>query len=146
MAVLFFYGSKFALVVVGIVFLEGILHFGTISIRRLLAEDKLATEAREETLFLETIRAIRSIKLFGREDERFEHWQTRLTDMTDATYRHSATDAAIRSVGDLIGSVGAAFVIYVTARAAMGGSFTIGMMMSFIAYQMYCWQNRQKCC
>ncbi|AZO19986.1 peptidase domain-containing ABC transporter [Mesorhizobium sp. M1E.F.Ca.ET.045.02.1.1] len=137
LAVLFLYGSNFALIVVGIVSLEGILHFGTIRIRRLLTEDKLATEAREETLFLETIRAIRSIKLFGREDERFERWQTRLTDMTDANFRHSAADAAIRSVADLIDSVGAAFIVFVTARAAMGGSFTIGMMMSFIAYQVY---------
>lgn len=137
LTVLFLYGSKFALIVVALVCVEGLLHFGTIGIRRLLTEDKLATEAREETLFIETIRAIRSIKLFGREDERLEHWQARLTDMTEANYRHSAADSAIRSFGDLIEAVGAALIVYILARAAMGGSFTIGMMMSFIAYQVY---------
>lgn len=137
LAVLFLYGSKFAFIVVALVCAEGVLHFGTIGIRRLLTEDKLATEAREETLFIETIRAIRSIKLFGREEERLEHWQTRLVDMTEANYRHSAADAAIRSFGDLIEAVASALIVYVLARAAMGGSFTIGMMMSFIAYQVY---------
>ncbi|MBS1164926.1 MAG: transporter [Proteobacteria bacterium] len=137
LTVLFIYGSKFAFIVLGIVLLEGSLHFGTIQIRRMLTEDKLATEAREETLFLETIRAIRSIKLFGREDERFDRWQSRLVDMTGANYRHNAADAAIRSAGDLIGSIGAALIVYITARAAIGGSFTIGMMMSFISYQVY---------
>jgi ATP-binding cassette subfamily B protein RaxB len=135
--VLFIYGAKFALVVLAIVCVEGILHFGTIGIRRLLGEDKLATEAREETVFLETIRAMRSIKLFGRENERFDHWRGRLTDMTSANFRNSAADAAIGSTSDLIVSVGAALIIFVTARAAMGGTFTIGMMMSFIAYQVY---------
>ncbi|PYE92508.1 colicin V processing peptidase [Rhizobium sp. PP-F2F-G38] len=137
LAVLFLYGAKFAIVVLAIVLVEGALHFGTIGLRRMLAEDKLAAEARESTLFLETIRAIRSIKLFGRETERFEHWQGRLADMTGANYRHGAADAAIRSVGELIETVGAAFVVFITARAAMGGSFTIGMMMSFVAYQVY---------
>lgn len=137
LTVLFLYGSKFALMVVALVCVEGLLHFGTIGIRRLLTEDKLATEAREETLFIETIRAIRSIKLFGREDERLEHWQARLTDMTEANYRHSGADSAIRSLGDLIEAVGAALIVYILARAAMGGSFTIGMVMSFIAYQVY---------
>ncbi|MGV1943752.1 peptidase domain-containing ABC transporter [Agrobacterium sp. 22-211-1] len=137
LAALFLYGSKLAFIVLALVCLEGILHFGTIGIRRMLTEDKLATEAREETLFIETIRAIRSIKLFGRENERLEHWQTRLTDMTEANYRHSSADAAIRSVGDLIESIGAALIVYILAREAMGGPFTIGMMMSFIAYQLY---------
>jgi ATP-binding cassette subfamily B protein RaxB len=135
--VLFIYGARFALIVLAIVCVEGILHFGTIGIRRLLGEDKLATEAREETVFLETIRAIRSIKLFGREKERFDHWHGRLTDMTNANFRNSAADAAIRSASNLIESAGAALIIFITARAAMGGSFTIGMMMSFIAYQVY---------
>lgn len=135
--VLFLYGADFALIVLAIVFVEGILHFGTIKIRKLLSEDKLATEAREETVFLETIRAIRSIKLFGREDERFEHWRSRLTDMTSANFRYNAADSAIGSLSNLIESAGAALVVFITARAAMGGSFTIGMMMSFIAYQMY---------
>lgn len=135
--VLFLYGAKFAFIVLAIVCVEGILHFGTIKIRKLLSEDKLATEAREETVFLETVRAIRSIKLFGREDERFEHWRSRLTDMTSANFRYNAADSAIGSLSNLIESVGAALVVFITARAAMGGSFTIGMMMSFIAYQVY---------
>jgi ATP-binding cassette, subfamily B, bacterial CvaB/MchF/RaxB len=137
LCVLFFYGVKFALIVFAIVFVEGILHFATIGIRRLLGEDKLATAAREETVFLETIRAIRSIKLFGREDERFAYWQSRLTDMTSANFRSNAADAAIGSTSNLIESVGAALIIFITARAAMGGDFTVGMMMSFIAYQVY---------
>ena len=135
--VLFVYGTKYALIVLAIVCVEGVLHFATIGIRQRLGEDKLATEAREETVFLETIRGMRSIRLFGRESERFEHWRNRLVDMTNANFRNSAADAAIGSLSNLIESAGAALIVFVTARAAMGGSFTIGMMMSFIAYQVY---------
>lgn len=137
LAVLFLYGPMYALVVLGIVTMEGVLHFSTIGIRKALSEDKLATEAREETIFLETIRAIRSIKLFGRESERFDHWRSRLIDMTSANFRYGAADSAIGSTSNLIETFGAALVVFITAKAAMGGSFTIGMMMSFIAYQVY---------
>ncbi|KIP99527.1 hypothetical protein RU07_18720 [Agrobacterium tumefaciens] len=137
LVILFLYGPMFALVVLGIVVLEGTLHFSTIGIRKALSEDKLATEAREETIFLETIRAIRSIKLFGRESQRFDHWRSRLIDMTSSNFRYGAADSAIGSTSNLIETAGAALVVFITAKAAMGGDFTIGMMMSFIAYQVY---------
>jgi ATP-binding cassette subfamily B protein RaxB len=57
--------------------------------------------------------------------------------MTDAHYQYGAADAAIRSTGDVVETIGGAIIVFVTARAAMGGAFTIGMMMSFIAYQAY---------
>ncbi len=104
------------------------------------AAERLILGAREQTHFLETLRAVQPLKLFGRETERAVRWQNLMVDLQNRdvdTARmgiwFSTANAAI------FGFLGIA-TFYLSARLVMQGvnqpsPFTVGMMFAFIAYQ-----------
>jgi ATP-binding cassette, subfamily B, bacterial CvaB/MchF/RaxB len=126
-----------ALLVVGAVLLEGIIHFSTVALRQRLLQTQLVDEAAEETLFVESVKAMRTIKLSNRENEILARWKSRFGHASESGYQYSFTDSAIKSSTDVVESLGATLIVFLLARSVLGNALTVGEMMSFIAYQMF---------
>ena len=98
-------------------------------------EDQIHARARQDSIFIETARAIQSVKLFGREAEREGLWQNRYAAFVNAGIRLGRLQIKFRAANDLIFGLENVVTIYLGARLALDGALTIGMLFAFMSYK-----------
>jgi ATP-binding cassette subfamily B protein RaxB len=98
-------------------------------------EELIENEAKEQTSFLESIRSIRSIKLFGHEAQRQGIWQNRYADVINTDIRMGKLNISFRASSTLLFGLENVLVIYIAATLVIANSLTIGMALAFIAYK-----------
>jgi ATP-binding cassette subfamily B protein RaxB len=75
LGMMFIYSVELTAVVVCSAIIYGLMRWAAFRPFRDTAAERLIADAKESTNFLETLRAITPIKLFGREQERRTRWQ-----------------------------------------------------------------------
>jgi ATP-binding cassette subfamily B protein RaxB len=140
------YSPKLAAVTVGATAIYGLMRWAAYQPFRQAASERLIVSARENTHFLETLRAITPLKLFGREQERRARWQNLIVEVQSRDVRTAKMNIAF-SVGNtfvfgvenlLVFWLGAGLVMKSGVggvAAAMASPFTIGMLFAYIAYK-----------
>jgi len=123
-----------AIVVAGLI-LAAATRLGSCRSLRLREEETIHALAKEQTNFIETARAIQSIKLFGREIDRESLWQTRFADTVNRKADLTRMQASLRIANDLIQGASNILVIYLGARLCIAGEMTIGMLFAFMSYR-----------
>ena len=111
------------------------LRLASIGALRRRTEDKIHAGAHQDTSFIETIRAVQSIKLFGREAEREGVWQNRYAGLANAFIRLGRLQIGFKAANDLIFGVENVITIYLGARLALDGTLTVGMLFAFMLYK-----------
>lgn len=71
------YSWILALIALGAIVLYVALRLAAVGVLRERTEDQIQARARQDWTFIETVRAIQSIKIFGRKGEREGIWQNR---------------------------------------------------------------------
>jgi ATP-binding cassette, subfamily B, bacterial CvaB/MchF/RaxB len=137
LVMMFIYAPQLALIVVGAFGLYAGLRLGLYRIFRQRSEALIQARAQENTLFLETLRAIQSLKLFNRENERESQWLNRYSDVASANVRLGRTRVAFSTINDVIVGLENVFIIYLAARLALANSMTIGMVFAFMSYKQH---------
>jgi ATP-binding cassette subfamily B protein RaxB len=135
LTMLFVYSAKLAFVVLAGFLVYTALRLGSFRMLRRREEDAIVASAREQSTFVETARAIQSLKLFGKEPERERLWQNRYAELIGRRARLGRMQALLRAAADLIYGLELVLVVYLAALAAMAGGFTIGMIFAFVAYR-----------
>lgn len=102
---------------------------------RLRSEDQIVTQAKEQSTFMESVRGIQSVKLFGREGERQAVWQNKFADSVNTTVRLGKLRIGFETANTLLFGIENVVVIYLGARLVLGGELTIGMLFAFMAYK-----------
>ncbi len=97
--------------------------------------DLIAAKARENTTFIETIRAIQGIKLFGRETERGAVWMNHFAEVVQSDTSINGLKQIFRALNDLIFGIENIVVVYLGARMALRGEMTAGMLFAFVLYK-----------
>lgn len=96
--------------------------------------EQIVLSAREESHFLETVRAITPLKLFGRENDRRMRWQN----LKMAAVNRDVTTQKIaiwfKSLNGAISSVQGLAVLYLGAGLVVQKSLSLGMLMAFMTY------------
>lgn len=134
-AVMYLYSPPLTALVIAATCLAFLARLLTFPYVRRLTEEKISADAKLHSVLLESIRAIRTIKLFNRESERHTYWQNTFIDATNIgiqLQKFGITAAA--GSGLLLGVLDLA-VFYVGANAVMSGTLTLGMLFSFQAYR-----------
>jgi len=129
------YSPKLSGIVFAALILYGLLRFALYRALRQRQEEMIEASAKEQTTFIETARAIQSIKIFGREADRESLWQNRYADEISRGIRHGRFTIGFKTANDLIYGLENVLVVYLGARAIMGGELTIGMLYAFMAYK-----------
>lgn len=102
---------------------------------RSATEEQISHAARQQSHFLETVRGVRSIKLFNRYDERRATWLNLMVAQVNADVRTQKLGIAFRaSNGTLFGLVGIG-VVWLAATLVMDKKLSLGMVFAFLAYQ-----------
>jgi ATP-binding cassette subfamily B protein RaxB len=91
--------------------------------------------AREETFLMESIRAMRSIKLHSSEAMRENSWRNRYADVISANYRTQTYGIQLGFAESLLLGFQFLFVVYLGALAVMGQELTVGLLFAFLAYR-----------
>ena len=129
------YSPALSLVVLGVLVLYALLRLISYHFVRRLQEEVIEAGAKESTTFIETVRGIQSIKIFGRETDREALWQNRHADAINKGIRQSRLTIAFSSAHQLLYGLENVLVVYLGARAVMAGDMSVGMLYAFISYK-----------
>lgn len=133
--VLWMYSTALTLLVLGAVTIYLALRWAMFLAARSASEQQLSSKAREQSVFLESIRGVQAIKLFNHEGERHARWMNTLganINRTIVTQKLTLFFSTATSV--LIGLENIA-VVYLGAGLVIDNTFSIGMLYAFLAYK-----------
>jgi len=136
-ALLFMYSPKLALIVLVFVGLYLLLRLALFRPYRNLNEENIIAGAREQSNFMESVRGIQSIKLFGKEVDRQSLWQNRYADLVNTDIRVGKFGIAFSTANGILFGVENVLVIYLGANLVLDSqsAFTIGMLYAFVSYK-----------
>jgi ATP-binding cassette subfamily B protein RaxB len=102
---------------------------------RKLSEDAIEAKAQETSTFIETMRAMQTLKLFNRETEREGQWLNRYADFVNANIRLGRAKISFKTINDLIFGAETIITVYLAALLALDNILTVGMIFAFMSYK-----------
>jgi ATP-binding cassette subfamily B protein RaxB len=102
---------------------------------RRATEEHIVHAARQQTHFLETVRGVQSIKLFGRQEERRSRWLNLAVDAVNRDLAVQKLTLGFRSANGLVFGVERVAVVWVGALLVLDSAFSVGMLFAFMAYK-----------
>lgn len=97
--------------------------------------EQIAATANQDSHFIETLRGVRAIKLFGRGDERRGAWLTLLVEQVNAGVRAARLGVLLRATSGLVFGLENVLVVYLGAGLVLDGRLSTGMLLALIAYK-----------
>jgi ATP-binding cassette, subfamily B, bacterial CvaB/MchF/RaxB len=134
-AMMFLYRPALGLIVLAALAFYLGLRIGFYHLMRRRTLDLIEAKSRESTTFIETMRAVQSIKIFTRETERSAFWMNRYAEVVRAEAFSNFLKQAFQVANSLIFGLENVLIIYLGARAALAGEMTVGMLFAFISYK-----------
>lgn len=129
------YSEKLSCVVFVSIVVYGLLRACAYLPFRRANEEQMVLQAREQTLFMESIRAVQSIKLFNRESDRMTRW---LNAMVDALNRGISTQKMLMGYStahSLTSGFENLVVIWLGAKLVIANELSVGMLMAYMSYK-----------
>jgi ATP-binding cassette subfamily B protein RaxB len=102
---------------------------------RQLSEIAIEAKAQEMSVFIETMRAMQTLKLFNRENEREGQWLNRYADFINANIRVGRAKIGFKTINDLIFGAETIISVYIAAQLALNNVLTVGMIFAFMSYK-----------
>jgi ATP-binding cassette, subfamily B, bacterial CvaB/MchF/RaxB len=97
--------------------------------------EEIIHAAKQQSHFMETVRGMQSIRLFGRSEERRSGWMNSLTDEFNAQLRIAKLSVFYQTANTLLFSGERVLVIWLAALAVLDNKFSVGMIFAFISYK-----------
>ncbi len=132
---MFVYDPTLSLIVLATIVIYALLRWIMYRPFRMLNEEAIIAGAKENSHFMESIRAIQTIKLFQKEGDRQHQWQNNLADVMNKEIRIAKWDIGYSTINSLLFGIENILVIYVAALAVMHGDMSLGMLYAFMAYK-----------
>ncbi|HOM12423.1 MAG TPA: peptidase domain-containing ABC transporter, partial [Rubrivivax sp.] len=135
LAMMLLYSPKLSVVVLVALGLYLLLRWASFAAFRAANEERIVLSAREQSYFLETIRAVQPLKLFNRTPERLARWQNLMVDVQNRDLTTQKMDLWFSSANTLIFGVEGMLILYLGGTAVLERSMTLGMLLAFMAYK-----------
>ncbi|MFD1620745.1 peptidase domain-containing ABC transporter [Thalassotalea marina] len=129
------YSLKLTAVVLGAIALYTLVRLALYRPLHQATEEMIQASAKEQSNFLENIRGMQTIKLFGNESQRQGIWQNRYAEVINSEIRLGRLNISFDSFNKLLFGLENVLVIYFAAIMVMANSLTVGMVLAFIAYK-----------
>jgi len=100
-----------------------------------LNEESIVAYAKEDSNFMETIRAIQTIKLFQRERDRQNIWQNHYADAINTDVKIAKWSIGFGVINGLLFGIENIVVILLLATEIMSNTMTLGMLYAFLSYK-----------
>jgi ATP-binding cassette subfamily B protein RaxB len=135
LAMMMVYSGWLAAVTVAAMAIYGALRWTFYAPLRRAQEEHLIHASKQQSHFLETVRGVQSIKLFGRQEERRARWLNLVVDATNRDASSQKLGLAFRSVNMLVFGVERVAVIWLGALLVLDNAFSVGMLFAFVSYK-----------
>lgn len=136
LVVMLYYSINLTLLVLGVVALYVGLRIFFYEPFKQLNHEKLIADANENSHFMETLRAVQTIKLFQQENNRQQHWLNRLATAINKQIKITRWGIAFSSAQHLLFGLENILIVLLAAFLVMDGSFTLGMLFAFISFKV----------
>jgi ATP-binding cassette subfamily B protein RaxB len=135
LALMFIYSPLLAWIAIAAMVLYGLGRWAWFAPLRRATEAQIIHAAKQQTHFLETVRGVKTIKLFQRHDERRSSWLLLLVDQINADLHTQKLGLLYKTLNSLLFGIENILIIWFGARLVMDGSFTVGVLIAFNAYK-----------
>jgi ATP-binding cassette subfamily B protein RaxB len=136
LALMFAYSVQLGFVVLFAFALYAALRLALFRIFRQRSEAAIHSKAQENSNFIETVRAVQSLKLLNRENERESQWLNRYAEYVNANVRLGRARVSFKAINDTIYGLENVITIYLAARLALDNIITVGMIFAFVSYKL----------
>ncbi|MFA0813690.1 peptidase domain-containing ABC transporter [Microbulbifer epialgicus] len=135
LAAMFLYDVWLTLIVLLVAILYAALRLLFYRPLRLVTEEQIVAQAKHDSHFMESVRAIQTVKLFQRENDRQAQWHNCLADAINKDIRITRWDIGYNTISRLLFGLENLLVIYFAATAVMENILTVGMLYAFMSYK-----------
>jgi ATP-binding cassette subfamily B protein RaxB len=123
------------MVVVGFTFVYFLVSMAMYPGLRRRTEEEIVARARQETHLMETMRAIRAIKLHTHEAARESGWRNHYADVISASYRAGMYNIRLNVAEAFLFNGQFLLIVFLGASAVMTQELSIGLLLAFLAYR-----------
>lgn len=135
LVMMFIYSPPLAWLAVGAMVAYGLIRALWFRPLRLATEQEIVHHASQQSHFLETVRGIKAVKLFQRQNERRSSWLGLVAEQVNAGVRTQRLSIAFQTTSGLLFGVVGIAILWMGARLALDGTMTVGVLMAFKAYK-----------
>lgn len=135
LVMMFIYSPQLAMVVIAAVVIYALLRWALYKPLRERTEASIVASAKEQSNFMETVRGMQSIKLFGQQSQRLNLWQNRFADTINENFRLGKWQISYQTINQLLFGVENTLVVFLAAYAVMDGMMSVGMLFAFMTYK-----------
>jgi ATP-binding cassette subfamily B protein RaxB len=132
---MFLYSTRLTIVTLASLLIYTLMRWLLYAPLRRASEENIALAAKEQTLFLESIRCVQSIKLFNHEDARRARWLNAVVAATNRSIATQKMTLAANAAHTFVSGAENLLIIWMGAGLVMTNSFSVGMLFSFISYK-----------
>ena len=137
LVMIFLYSGLLSLIVAGAIVLYAIVRLALYRTLWTRTEATIQAGAQESSNFIETVRAIQTVKLFNKESERESQWLNRYADVVSTNVRLGRAKITFSAVNDLIFGGETVISVYLAATLVLSNQLTVGMVFAFMAYKQH---------
>ena len=100
-----------------------------------MSRESLVASAKENSIFMEGIRAILPLKIFGKETQRENIWQNCYVEKLNAGIRPLRLGLIYRFYQDIFSGLEYIIIVILGAKLVMNNALSIGMLMAYFSYR-----------
>ena len=123
-----------AVAVVAVALYAG-LRIAMIGLARRVSADYIVNEAKEASRFLESLRAIQTLKASGAEAAREGLQRNAVATTLNSAIRMGNVNIGFNAVNQAVSGLTDILIVFLGAKAVMSADLTVGMLTAFMAYQ-----------
>ncbi|HEY0114024.1 MAG TPA: peptidase domain-containing ABC transporter [Allosphingosinicella sp.] len=135
LALMFFYSTALTLLALFAFLLYLLVRIVSFAQQRSAQEASIVTGAREQSILIETLRGITTLRLFNREATRHALWQTALTDAVNSRIELGRIGIWQQAANTLIFGLETVAAVWLAIGFVIDGGFSVGMVFAYIAYK-----------
>ncbi len=135
LGVMLLYSALLTLVAGVAVLLYLLLRWSLFRAMREATAEQIIHAARQQTHFLESVRGVQSVRLFGRSEERRIGWLNLLADQLNAELSIARLSISYQTANTLLVGAERVIVVWLAALAVLDQALSVGMLFAFIAYK-----------
>ena len=135
LGIMFLYSPSLALLVVAGAALYGLVRWASFRPLRQASAEAIIWSAKRDSHFLESLRGIKTIKLFNAQDSRRAHWLYLLVETINRQLTSQKLKLFIGTFNGLLLGGLTILVVMLGAQKVLANTFSVGMLLAFIAYK-----------
>jgi ATP-binding cassette, subfamily B, bacterial CvaB/MchF/RaxB len=135
LAMMLVYSPLLSLVAVLAFALYAMIRLASFRMQRNAQEEAIVASSKEQSVLIESLRGMRTLRLFNKETLRHALWQSRMTDSVNGAVRMQRIAAWQTTANTTIFGLENVVTIGLGMAMVISGGFSIGMVVAYLAYK-----------